>query len=83
MEGKVASSRPAYFAVMKLSVPEIEAAVGALSEADRKELYRRLDEQRAEAWDRQIEQDAKAGRLDFLLDELDAEIAAGTTRRCA
>lgn len=67
---------------MELTVTEIEEAVGKLPANDRKELYRRLDEQRAGQWDQQIEADAEAGKLDFLLDELDAELEAGTTREC-
>jgi len=33
-----------------------------------------------DAWDRQMEADAKAGKLDFLLKELDEDIAAGRVR---
>lgn len=67
---------------MELTVTEIEEAVGKLPANDRKELYRRLDEQRAAEWDQQIEADAGAGKLDFLFDDLDAELEAGTTREC-
>jgi hypothetical protein len=38
-----------------------------------------MDEQRASAWVRQIEEDARSGKLDFLSKELDDDIAAGRT----
>jgi len=44
------------------------------------ELLRRMKAWAAEAWDRQIEEDAKAGRLDFLLEELENDIAAARTK---
>jgi hypothetical protein len=62
------------------TVEEIEAAVNNLPEAEFRELLRRMKERAAEAWDRQIEEDSKTGRLDFLLDELEGDIAAGRTK---
>ena len=62
------------------TVEEIEEAIGKLSEQQFRELLRRMKARAAEAWDRQIEEDAEAGRLDFLLEELEDDIAAGRTK---
>lgn len=62
------------------TLAEIEEAIEKLPTAEFRELLRWLNEREAEAWDRQIEQDSEAGALDFLLEELDADIAAGRTR---
>lgn len=43
---------------------EIEEAVAALPLAEFRELLRRMQERDAAAWDRQIENDAKSGRLE-------------------
>lgn len=62
------------------SVEEIEAAANALPPKQFRELLRRMEERAGEEWERQIEEDANAGRLDFLLEELSEDIAAGRTR---
>ncbi len=75
------------------TVDEIEAAVWALSPADRAEVIRRVDttmigenhgwvdERGNDAWDRQMIADAKAGRLHRLMTVgADADIAAGRER---
>lgn len=49
------------------SVPEIHADVERLSAADRRRLADWLVEMPADAWDRQIEDDVKTGRLDHLI----------------
>ncbi len=59
------------------SVKEIEEAVLRLSAADLaafREWFAELD---AEAWDRQIEDDIAAGRLDALADEALEDLRAG------
>lgn len=62
------------------TLAEIEAAIAKLPEQEFRELLRRMKERDAAAWDRQIEEDAKSGKLDFLLEELDQDIAAGRTK---
>ena len=52
-----------------MTVTEIKQAIAALPEAEFAELTAWLDElceRDWEAWDRQIEADSKAGKLDFL-----------------
>ncbi|NJM29061.1 MAG: hypothetical protein HC855_02020 [Rhizobiales bacterium] len=48
--------------------------------ADLRKLVDWLAEYRADLWDKQIEEDAKAGKLDKLFAEAEAEIAAGKVR---
>ena len=63
------------------TVAEIIDAVRNLNERERGEFLDRLREvDFDDAWDRQIAEDAKAGRLDFLLKELDEDITAGRVR---
>ena len=60
------------------TVAEIIDAVKHLNEEDKGEFLDKLREiDFDDAWDRQMAADAKAGRLDFLLKELDADIAEG------
>lgn len=51
------------------TVLDIESAIRQLPEGDFWELAEWFDEARAEAWDRQIQLDAQAGRLNFLFEE--------------
>jgi hypothetical protein len=63
------------------TVAEIIDAVKQLSEAEKGEFLLKLaDIDFDDAWDRQIEADAKAGQLDFLWEEARKEIAEGRTR---
>ena len=63
------------------SVEEIIEAVKALSEADKAQLLERLAEiDFDDSWDRQIEADAKAGRLNHLFARAEADIKAGRTK---
>ncbi len=62
------------------TVQEIEAAIAELPKDEFWKLTDRLIARREDEWDRQIEADAKAGRLDFLFDEADAAREAGTCR---
>ncbi len=48
---------------------ELEKVIASLSEDDYRELRRWFLEGDWEKWDRQIEEDSKAGRLNFLVDE--------------
>ncbi|MDD5261499.1 MAG: hypothetical protein PHD76_06575 [Methylacidiphilales bacterium] len=59
---------------------EIEKAIAELPESEFWKLTDRLINRREDAWDRQIEADAKAGKLDFLFTEADAEAEKGALR---
>ncbi len=64
-----------------MSVAKIIDAVKELSENEKGEFLDRLMEIDFEdAWDRQIEVDAKAGRLDHLWQEALEDIEAGRTK---
>ncbi|MBI5715107.1 MAG: hypothetical protein HZC38_17045 [Chloroflexi bacterium] len=56
-----------------MSVKEIEIAIAQLPSADLVELMTWLENYHAEMWDKQIEEDLEAGRLDALLAEVDDE----------
>lgn len=62
------------------TVQEIEAAIDRLSPREFFALIDRLREKHPDAWDRQIEQDSKSGALDFLGQEVDAEIVQKKAR---
>ncbi|MBV9549246.1 MAG: hypothetical protein JO256_06175 [Alphaproteobacteria bacterium] len=64
-----------------MSVEELEKAIVALPAKDRMRLRDWLDELTADEWDRQIEADIKAGKLDALADEAIAEHKAGLSRK--
>lgn len=59
---------------------QIEQAIARLPREEVFALGRWLDEQREALWDAQMEEDAAAGKLDFLSRELDGEIAANKVR---
>jgi len=53
---------------------ELEMAIASLSEEEYREFRRWFLQKDWEKWDRQIEEDSKAGKLDFLVKEaLDAK----------
>ena len=60
-----------------MSIKAIESAIARLSPEDLAQLFAWLDQHYADAWDRQIEQDARAGRLDALVDEARRDFDAG------
>jgi hypothetical protein len=60
-----------------MSVKEIEEAIAQLSTGDVAELMAWLAEHHAQLWDKQIEEDLDAGRLDALLSAVDDEYEAG------
>lgn len=63
------------------TIAEIIDAVKRLNEMEKCEFLERLREiDFDDAWDRQMAADAKAGRFDFLLKELDEDIAGGRAR---
>jgi hypothetical protein len=63
------------------SLAEIVTAVKNLSEEEKGEFLERLAEiDFDDAWDRQIEGDVKTGRLDDLIAQAEADIAAGRTK---
>lgn len=62
------------------SVETLEAAVSQLPPHDLAEFRRWFTEFDAAAWDKQIETDAAAGKLDALAAEAVAEYAAGQVR---
>ena len=61
------------------TVEEIEAAIARLPSEDFFVLIERLRARHADAWDRQIEDDAATGRLDSLWEESRREIAEHRT----
>ena len=63
-----------------MSVQELETAVAELSPDELARFTEWFDAYRADAWDRRIEEDAKAGRLDDLVREARDDIAAGRVR---
>jgi hypothetical protein len=60
-----------------MSIQEIEDAIAQLPAHEVEELAAWLEGHQARLWDRQIEGDLEAGRLDALLDEVDKEYEAG------
>ena len=62
------------------TVKEIESAIQRLPAQDFTKLSKWFDEYRDDAWDRQMKKDAKAGRLQFLIDQAEEDIAAGRTK---
>ena len=63
-----------------MTVTEIESAISQLPARDLAELMGWLERYHAQVWDRQIEDDLEAGRLDALLAGVDKEYEAGLAR---
>lgn len=63
-----------------MSLPELEAAVVQLRAEELETFAQWFDEYRADAWDRRIEADIRAGRLDAVGKQADAEFEAGNCR---
>ena len=63
-----------------MTITELEQAVTKLSEQELNRFREWFDEYYAEMWDKQIEADAKSGRLDDLLAEVDEEYNAGLSK---
>ncbi len=62
------------------TVAEIKAAISGLSLEERAEVARCLHEWEDDGWDRQMQRDLAAGKLDRLLAKVDADIEAGKLR---
>jgi hypothetical protein len=60
-----------------MSVQDLEQAITRLSAAELNDFAQWFQEFLADAWDRQIEQDANAGRLDAALRQADDDFEAG------
>ena len=67
------------YTIYKMSdrVQSLEKAVSELSPVELKEFASWFAEYDQAIWDRQIEEDAKSGKLDFLREEAAAERKAG------
>ena len=63
-----------------MSVKEIERAIAQLPKNELTELMMWLQNHHHEVWDKQIENDLESGRLDALLNEIEAEYRAGEAR---
>ena len=59
---------------------KIEQEIASLDPKDVRKLADWLDEYKSDLWDRQIEADVKAGKLDKLAENALKEIAAGRVR---
>ena len=64
-----------------MSVEELEKAITKLSSKERARLLRLLEEMDADEWDRQIEEDAKNGKLDTLAKQALDDVKAGRFRK--
>lgn len=63
-----------------MSLTEIRAEISKLTDEERRQLLRELEEAEATAWDRQIANDFAAGKLNDLIAEADADVKAGRVR---
>lgn len=59
------------------TLADIEDAIAKLPPVEFRALLQRMKERDADAWDRQIEDDAKSGKLDHLWEQARREIAEG------
>ncbi len=60
-----------------MSLTEIESAITNLPRAERIKLSEWLAELEDDEWDRQIEADVKAGKLDAMINQAKAQFEAG------
>ena len=63
-----------------MSVKDIERAITQLPDSEIKELVVWLEDYHHQIWDKQIENDLDAGRLDALIAAAEAEYEAGQAR---
>ena len=61
-------------------VTDIQEAITRLSTVEQRQLAQWFEEALEQAWDRQIEADVAAGRLDQLIAGAEADIAAGRVK---
>ena len=64
----------------RMSLAELKEAVRKLSERELAELAAFIAEQDNAAWDKQMDEDAASGKLDFLFEEADRERAKDKLR---
>ena len=69
-----------YKVVIMSRVEELQTAIAALAPEEYARLRQWFVERDWEQWDRQIEEDAQAGKLDFLIEEAMTEKAQGRLR---
>lgn len=62
------------------TLKEIESAIETLPREDRWNLFHHLQDRLWADWDRQIEDDAGAGKFDSLISELKSDISEGRLR---
>ena len=67
-------------ATKQLGVEQIERAIAQLPVKDLAELMKWLEDYHAQVWDKRIEEDLEAGRLDTVLAEVDQEYEAGLSQ---
>ena len=60
-----------------MNVQELKTAVRSLPREEFVDFYAWVEEFAADAWDAQIEADARAGKLDHLIAQADADFEAG------
>jgi hypothetical protein len=60
-----------------MSIQELESEVTRLSKPDLAAFYQWFEEYVADSWDKQIEADIGAGKLDHLAQQADAQFEAG------
>lgn len=64
-----------------IAVQELNKRLKDLPKSEREAMAAALlKEWKVQEWDRQIEADLEAGKLDYLVDEVEADIAAGCVR---
>ncbi|MHB8654972.1 MAG: hypothetical protein ACYDA9_13950 [Terriglobia bacterium] len=61
-------------------IDELKADIEGLPSQEQAELFRWLSEKDWERWDKEIEADSQAGRLDFLVREARQEKSKGTLK---
>jgi hypothetical protein len=62
-------------------VEEIEAAIDGLPPEEYRRILQWFRAREQERWDEQIDADSSAGKLDFLFEEAESELAAGLLRQ--
>ena len=68
------------YGIQNMGVKEIESSIIQLSATDLAELMDWLEDHHAQVWDKQIEEDLAAGRLNAVLAEVDKEYKAGLSQ---
>ena len=66
--------------IKDMGIKQIEGAITQLPAKELAELVSWLEDYHAQVWDKRIEDDLEAGRLDALLAEVDKEYESGLTQ---